>query len=75
MYLEEGIIDLDIYCIWGGTLFGNEINNYNDKSAFTSGILLFNNCEKINILFNKINEDIIKRPYNFRCYRLTVYSV
>ena len=65
--LEEGIIDPDID-YWGKTLFGNEINNYNDKSAFTSGILLFNNCEKINILFNKINEDIIKRPYDFSFY-------
>jgi lipopolysaccharide biosynthesis glycosyltransferase len=31
---------------WGKTLFGDEITNYNDNSAFTSGILLFNNCEK-----------------------------
>lgn len=30
----------------GKTLFNNdEINNYDDKTAFTSGIL-FNNCEK-----------------------------
>jgi hypothetical protein len=29
---------------------------------------LFNNCEKIKDLFNKINEDIVKRPYNFSCY-------
>jgi lipopolysaccharide biosynthesis glycosyltransferase len=41
--LEEGDIcnDCDYY---GKSLFGNEINNYNDKTAFTSGILLFNNC-------------------------------
>ena len=65
--VEDGEIDnkLDY---WGKTLFGDEINNYNDKSAFTSGILLFNNCEKIKDLFNKINEDIINRPYNFACY-------
>jgi hypothetical protein len=43
----------------------NEINTYNGKTAFTSGILLFNNCEKIKDLFNKINEDIVKRPYDF----------
>jgi hypothetical protein len=64
---EEGKIDSDTD-YWGKTLFGNEINNYNDKSAFTSGILLFNNCEKIKYLFNKINEDIIIRPYYFECY-------
>jgi predicted O-methyltransferase YrrM len=29
---------------------------------------LFNNCEKIKNLFNKITEDIIKRPYNFSCF-------
>jgi predicted O-methyltransferase YrrM len=50
---------------WGKTLFGDELANYNDTSGFTSGILLFNNCEKIQNLFNKINEDIIKRPYSF----------
>ena len=65
--LEEGEIDSDTE-YWGKSLFGNEVNNYDDKSAFTSGILLFNNCEKIKDLFNKINEDIIKRHYNFDCY-------
>lgn len=65
--LEEGHINND-NDFWGKTLFGNEINNYNDKSAFTSGILLFNNCEKIKDLFIKINEDIFKRPYFFACY-------
>ena len=65
--LEEGEIHCD-FDYWGKTLFGNEVNNYDDKSAFTSGILLFNNCEKMKDLFNKINEDIIKRPYNFICY-------
>ncbi len=65
--LEEGELHSDIdFC--GKSLFGNEINNYNDKSAFSSGILLFNNCEKIKDLFFKINEDIIKRPFNFPCY-------
>ena len=65
--LEEAEIDND-YDHWGKSLFGNEINNYNDKSAFTSGILLFNNCEKIKDLFNKIKEDMLNRPYNFDCY-------
>ena len=65
--LEEGVID-DSLDYWGKTLFSDEINNYNDKSAFTSGILLFNNCEKIKDLFNKINEDIINRPHDFSCH-------
>lgn len=65
--LKEGTIDSDTD-YWGKTLFENEINNYNDKSAFTSGILLFNNCKNIKNLFIRINEDIIKRPYNLSFY-------
>ena len=65
--LQEGRINSNSN-YWGYTLFCNEVNNYEDKSAFTSGILLFNNCEKIIDLFNKIKEDIIKRPYIFDCY-------
>lgn len=63
--LEEGSID---HNFWGKSLFGNEVNNYQDKSAFTSGILLFNNCEKIKYLFQKINEDMVNRPYDFECH-------
>ena len=66
--LEEGLLTDNNNFYGGKTLFGSEINNYNDKTAFTSGILLFNNCEKIKDLFNKINEDIINRPYKFDCY-------
>ena len=65
--LEEGEINSNAN-FWGKSLFGDEINNYEDRTAFTSGILLFNNCEKIKDLFNEINEDIVKRPYNFSCY-------
>jgi predicted O-methyltransferase YrrM len=65
--LEEGWIDHS-HDYWGNTLFGDEINNYDDKTAFTSGILLLNNCEKMHFLFNKIKEDIINRPYYFTCY-------
>ncbi len=64
--LEEGLIYHDSDS-WGNTLFGEEIHLYEDKSAFTSGILLFNNCEKIKWLFEKINEDMISRPYLFVC--------
>lgn len=58
--LKEGTIDND-HDFWGKSLFGDEIYNYIDTSAFTSGILLFNNCEKIKFLFDKINKDIVNR--------------
>ena len=72
--MEEGAIDHVNGNFWGKLLFGNEINNYDDKSAFSSGILLFNNCEKIKDLFNKINEDIIKRPDDFHEQPHIVYN-
>jgi lipopolysaccharide biosynthesis glycosyltransferase len=65
--LEEGSIDVE-GDYWGNSLFGNEIHNYVDKSAFTSGILLFKNCENIKMLFQKIIEDMANRPYYFQCY-------
>lgn len=66
--LEEGSIDSNTD-FWGKSLFGKEeISNYDDKTAFTSGILLFNNCEKIKDLFNKINKDIFNRPKKFSCH-------
>jgi predicted O-methyltransferase YrrM len=66
--LEEGKITDNDNWYGGIKLFGDEINNYDDKTAFSSGILLFNNCEKIKDLFNKINQDIVKRPFYFTCY-------
>lgn len=66
--LEEGALTDNDNWFGGKTLFGNEINKYKDKTAFTSGILLFNNCDKIKELFNKIKEDIINRPHKFSCY-------
>ena len=66
--LEENSIDADDAYYGGQRLFGDEINNYADKSAFTSGILLFNNCEKMHFLFDRINDDMINRPYVFGCH-------
>ena len=71
--LEEGEIDCKSDC-WGKTLFGDEINNYSDKKAFTSGILLFNNCEKIKDLFNKIHEDMVNRHHGFHDQPYIVYN-
>jgi hypothetical protein len=65
--LEEG--DIREEENYGGkVLFGDEINNYTDKTAFTSGILLFNNCDAIKRLFIKINEDMQRRPHQFVCH-------
>ena len=66
--LEEGKITEHDGNYGGQTLFAKELLLYKDKTAFTSGILLFNNCEKIKDLFDKINKDIIKRTYFFNCY-------
>ena len=66
--LEEGSIDYYPGDYWGYSLFGDEVNNYSDKSGFTTGIMLFNNCEEIKQLFRLINEDILKRPLYFSCY-------
>jgi len=65
--LEEGDLNTGFHDHHGRSLFGDELNNYDDKTAFTSGILLFNNCEKIKDLFNKIIEDTIERPHDFVC--------
>lgn len=69
--MKEGEIDLVVdgdQNYWGYILFGDEVKNYEDKSAFSSGIMLFKNCEKIKNLFKSISNDIINRPYFFKCY-------
>ena len=63
--LREDTID-DVH--HGSVLFGHEVNNYHDRSAFTSGILLFNNCLTIKWLFDTIKADIVNRPHFFSCY-------
>jgi lipopolysaccharide biosynthesis glycosyltransferase len=72
--LEEGNLKTNTHDFHGRSLFGNELNNYEDASAFTSGIMLFNNCQKIKDLFDKINEDIIKRPHRFHDQPHIVYN-
>ena len=74
--LEEGSLTDNYDFDWHGgkTLFGNEIHNYSDKSAFTSGILLFNNCEDIKNLFDIIMEDIKNRPHDIYDQPYIVYN-
>ena len=56
--VQEGSIDNDM---WGKTLFGCEIDQYEDKTAFSSGIMLFKNTEKIKKLFEITKYDMITR--------------
>jgi predicted O-methyltransferase YrrM len=71
--LNEGSID-DNTDYWGKTLFGNELSNYADKTAFSSGILLFNNCDKIKELFKIINEDMTNRFHHYHDQPFIVYN-
>jgi len=68
--LEEGSITCPVFSVqfYGRTLFGNDIHKYADKSAFTSGIMLFRNCDKMRTLFDIIKRDIINRPFTFQGY-------
>ena len=65
--LEEGSIDSE-HDYWGRSLFKDEIAVYDDKTAFSSGIILFNNCKKIEDLFDRIREDIHERPFYLSCH-------
>ncbi len=68
--LEEGFIDSDTD-FWGKTLFENakDLHLYiNNTTAFSSGILLFNNCNNIKELFTIIQADFKKRPFRFYCH-------
>lgn len=66
--VEEGNFADNKNDFWGQSLFGNEINNYKNKTPFTCEIILFNNCEKLKNLFVSISKDMIDRPYSFCCY-------
>lgn len=71
---DDILYALDPYDYWGCTLFGDEVNDYSDKSAFSSGVLLFNNCEKIKKLFENINNSIIQNENGFHDQPHIVYN-
>jgi len=69
--LGEGQVnEKDVHNYWGSIALFNkeEMNIHRNKTAFSSGIILFNNCDKVRFLFKKIKEDIVKRPNYFSCY-------
>ncbi len=52
---------------WGRSLFGSDLELYEDKAGFTTGILLFNNCKVLEELFECIKMDISTSPFKFEC--------
>jgi predicted O-methyltransferase YrrM len=71
--LEEGTIDSKLD-YWGTSLFKDEANNYEDKTAFCSGILLFKNCSKIKELFEIIKISIKSNEHFFHDQPYFVYN-
>jgi lipopolysaccharide biosynthesis glycosyltransferase len=68
--LEEGFIDSDTD-FWGKSLFqkAGDLHLYTkNPTAFSSGILLFNNCDKMNQLFTITRADCKKRQFRFYCH-------
>ena len=73
--LEEGSIDSpDKSDYWGQTFFENELHKYTERSAFSSCILLFKNCEAIRILFKNIIEHMNKYSHHFNDQPHIVYN-
>jgi len=62
--LEEGCLTDSDEHYGGKTLFGG----LSHESAFTSGIMLFPNCDILQKLFATIHQDIIERGHVFECY-------
>jgi hypothetical protein len=72
--LEEGMIVSEVDA-WGSSLIGiDEMPYFIGKTAFTSGIMLFKNCDKMKELFKIINEDVIKRHHFFHDQPHIVYN-
>jgi predicted O-methyltransferase YrrM len=71
--LEEGEIDSDTDW-WGKSLFEDELSKYEDKTAFSSGIMGFKNCKKIKELFENIKEDMVSRNHYFHDQPFIIYN-
>ena len=71
--LAEGQIQFE-EDFYGNSLFGEEVHNYTDKTAFSSGIMLFNNCDKIKQLFQHIKNDMKIRSHTFFDQPFIVYN-
>lgn len=66
--IEEGRLD-DPRDYYGVSLFQqHELNPHRGRPAFSSGVMLFKNCENIRRLFATIKSDIVRRPRDFACH-------
>lgn len=60
--LEEGVIDSKSN-FWGHLVFGKEANQYKDKSAFTTGILLFANHPFMKTFFEDVRNHLRRNTH------------
>lgn len=62
--LEEGSLDLEVpYDYWGKDLFApGEVEALEDRTGFSTGVLLFKNTETIRALFQRIKAHIAITP-------------
>lgn len=59
----------------GNTLFSKEeMEKFDGTDSFSSGIMLFKNCEAMKMLFEKINDDASKRHHPFFDQPFIVYN-
>lgn len=53
----------------GSVLFGDEVDDYEDKTAFCSGIMLFNNIKMFKNLFERVRDDMSRKDaVVFKCF-------
>jgi len=66
--IQEGSIDHE-YDFWGSNLFvmRNDLDKYDNKTAFSSGVMVFKNCDKIRDLFQNIKQDILETNIQYCC--------
>jgi len=68
---QEGHIKDDVCsreCFGVGLMSGAELEKWKDRSVFTTGVMVFKNCEVIRELFGRIKADIVERPVFTKCY-------
>lgn len=65
--LEEGTITEDSNIYGGKLLFGDDLEKYLGKPAFSAGIMGYTNSKTIRQLYDNIHTDLTTRFYNLSC--------